>query len=223
MNTQAYRRQQDLVKPNELLFPITILGVGGIGSWTAFYLAKMGAMALTVVDFDKVEEHNTPSQIYSPDDIGTSKVDALQKIINRFSDRQITPIPFSGTAQEYAASGLPFGKVVIGAVDSLEERKKIWEVIRPLLGQIDLYVDCRMGGDILRILCVSPYNADSVIKYQQKMDSKAKADPTPCTARSIVYNTGMMGAMIASRIKRYAKQEPIDFEYSFAVETLERV
>ena len=223
MNSKAYKRQTDLVTPSQLTFGITILGVGGIGSWVAFYLAKMGAMSLTVVDFDKVEEHNIPSQLYAPEDIGTSKVDALQRIINIFSGRQITPIPFSGTAQEYAASGLPFGKVVIVAVDSLDERKKIWSIIKPLLGNIDLLVDCRMNAEQLRILCVSPYNADSIIKYQQRMDSNTKASIAPCTGRSIVYNTGIIGAMVASRIKRYAKGEAIEFEYNFAIDTLERV
>lgn len=222
MNTnKVYRRQLDIVKPTELLFPITIIGAGGIGSWTSFSLAKMGAFSLTIVDFDKVEEHNIPSQLYSPEDVGMSKVDALQKIIRIFTGR--TPIPFNGTIQEYAGSGLPFGRVVICAVDSLEERRKIWEMIKPLLGGIDLYIDARMGGDQLRLLCVSPFNADSIVKYQKKMESTQKADPTPCTARSVVYNTSIIGGMIASIVKRYAKKEDIDFDYMFDIAKLERV
>lgn len=222
MSTQkVYKRQIDIIKPTELMFPITIIGAGGIGSWTAFALAKMGAYALTVVDFDKVEEHNTPSQLYGMDDIGLSKVDALQKIIRVFTGK--TPVPFSGTAQEYAAAGLPFGKVVICAVDSLEERKKIWEIIRPLLGAIDLYIDARMGGDQLRLICVSPYNADSVIKYQKKMEKPGVPDPTPCTARSIIYNTFLIGGMVSSIVKRYAKKQDVDFDYMFDIARLERV
>lgn len=223
MNQNTYKRQLDIVKPNELLFPITIIGAGGIGSWTALALSKMGAIGLTLIDFDKVEEHNIPSQVYGPDDVGLSKVDALQKIINTFTNRAITPIPFSGKASEYAASGLPFGKVVICAVDSLEQRKGIWEIIRPLMGQVDLYVDCRMGGDQLRVICVSPYNADSVIKYQKKMDTPGTPDPTPCTARSVIYNTFLIGGMVASLVKRYAKREPIEFDYMFDIAQLARV
>lgn len=223
MNSNIYKRQTDLITPNQLQFPITIIGAGGIGSWAALALAKMGALSLTVVDFDKIEIHNTASQIYGADDVGRSKVDALQEIVNRFTHRAVTPIPFVGTAAEYAASGLPFGRVVISAVDSLEARKGIWEIISPMLGSVDLYMDCRMGGEQLRIICVSPYNADSVLKYQKKMDAPVTADPTPCTARAVSYNTFMIGGMVASLVKRYAKREPIGFDHMWDVARLEKV
>lgn len=216
-----YKRQLDIVKPSELGFPITVIGAGGIGSWTTLALAKMGADTITVIDFDTVEEHNLPSQFYSPEDVGKSKVDALQIITRTFTDA--VPVPFNGKFEEYIASGLPLGRVVICAVDSLEARKKIWEVVKKLFGMVDLYIDARMGGDQLRVLCVSPYNADSIVKYQKKMDSTAPADPTPCTARSIIYNTFTMGGMIASIVKKYAKRQEIDFDYLFDLANFERV
>lgn len=221
--SKIYKRQQDLVKPNDLLFPITIIGVGGIGSHVAFHLAKMGATHLTIIDPDKVEEHNIPSQLYSIDDVGTHKVSALQQIINKFSPGKITPIPFVGTVQEYGASELPFGRIVICAVDSLEERRKIWEIIRPLLGGIDLYIDVRMGGEQLRLFCVSPFSADSIVKYQKNMDSTRPADPTPCTMRSITYNTGMSGVVVTSLVKRYVKKESINFEYNVDITNIGNV
>lgn len=219
--SKIYRRQQDIITPSQLDFGITILGTGGIGSMTTFCLAKMGAMALTIIDFDKVEEHNMPSQMYGPEDVGKSKVDALQVIVRLFTG--ITPIPFNGTAQEYAASGLPFGRVVICAVDSLEERKKIWEVIKPLLGGIDLYIDARMGGETLRAICVSPRNVNSIIKYQAKMDKNQVADPTPCTEGAVVYNTFTIAGYISSIVKKYAKRQDIDFDYMWDLTNLERV
>jgi hypothetical protein len=218
---KIFKRQLDIIKPIELMFPISIIGAGGIGSWTAFALAKMGCLSITSIDFDKVEEHNLPSQMFAPEDVGLSKVDALQKIIRTFTGTTI--IPFSGKVQEYIASGLFLGKVVICAVDSLEERKKIWEMIKPLLGGIDLYIDARMGGDQLRIICVSPFNADSIVKYQKKMDSPILPDPTPCTERAVVYNTFMIGAMVASIVKKYAKKQDLDFDVMFDLVNLERV
>src|SRR5260221_11748263 len=94
-SSKIFQRQTDLVRPAELMFPITIIGVGGIGSMTTFALAKMGALSLTTVDFDKVEEHNTPSQLYTMDDVGTHKVTALQATINKFSPGRITTVPFA--------------------------------------------------------------------------------------------------------------------------------
>lgn len=216
---RIYKRQLDIVKPAELSFPITIIGAGGIGSWTTFALAKMGAQAMTVIDFDRVETHNTPSQIYAPDDVGKSKVSALQVIIRTFTGTTI--IPFDGKVQEYAAAGLAFGQVVICAVDSLEERKRIWQFIKPLLGSIDLYVDARMGGDTLRLLAVSPFSADSVAKYDKKMESTKPAHEEPCTARAVAYNTFIIGGMVASIVKKYAKKQNVEFDYIFDIANLQ--
>jgi molybdopterin/thiamine biosynthesis adenylyltransferase len=217
---ETFKRQLDIIKPAELTFPITIIGAGGIGSWTTFALAKMGAHSLTIIDFDNVEDHNTPSQLYSPDHIGQSKVDALQVIIKTFTHTPI--ISFNGKVQEYAAMNLPFGDVVICAVDSLEERKKIWNIVRMSLGNVDLYIDARMGGEQLRILCATPADQESVKKYQKEMDSTTPADPEPCTARAVVYNTFVIGGFIASIVRKYAKQEKIDTDYMFDCALLER-
>ena len=221
MNDKMFKGQKGIVTPIELIFPISIVGAGGIGSWTVFALAKMGCLSLTVIDFDKVEEHNVPSQLYAPQDVGLSKVDALQKIIRTFTGTVI--IPFSGKMQEFVASGLHLGSVVICAVDSMEERKKIWEIVKPMFGEVSLYIDARMGGEQLRVFCISPFNADSIVKYQKNMESVTKVDPTPCTEKTIIYNTFMVGACVASIVKKYAKRQSVDFEYNFDCSNFERV
>jgi len=48
-----YKRQTNLVKPEELDFPILLIGCGGIGSWTLLALRKMGCSNVAVVEFDK--------------------------------------------------------------------------------------------------------------------------------------------------------------------------
>jgi len=56
---------------------VTVLGVGGLGSYVALELAAAGVGDLLLVDDDLVEAHNLNRQIlYSQGDVGTSKVAA---------------------------------------------------------------------------------------------------------------------------------------------------
>ena len=62
---ERYKNQSDIFTPIDI--PIHIIGIGGIGSWTAFILAKMGCQDINLYDFDEVEDHNIASQIYKED------------------------------------------------------------------------------------------------------------------------------------------------------------
>ena len=74
-------RQQDLIDPDQLDVPITVVGCGGIGSFVVLTLAKMGCRALTVYDDDRVEPHNIPNQAYRLADVGRLKVEALAELV----------------------------------------------------------------------------------------------------------------------------------------------
>lgn len=56
---------------------ITVCGAGAVGSHVVDMLTRMGAGALTVIDFDKVDASNMGTQIYDHADIGSRKVEAL--------------------------------------------------------------------------------------------------------------------------------------------------
>lgn len=58
---------------------ILLIGVGGLGSPSAMYLAAAGAGHLIIADFDKVELSNLQRQvIHHTDDIGAFKVDSAK-------------------------------------------------------------------------------------------------------------------------------------------------
>jgi molybdopterin/thiamine biosynthesis adenylyltransferase len=61
---------------------VLIVGVGGLGSPVAMYLAAAGVGTLTIADFDQVELSNLQRQIlHSSDRLGMSKVDSAAKTI----------------------------------------------------------------------------------------------------------------------------------------------
>ncbi|HZW74120.1 MAG TPA: ThiF family adenylyltransferase, partial [Caldimonas sp.] len=58
---------------------VAIVGVGGVGSWTAEALARSGVAALTLVDLDHVSESNVNRQVQAlGSTLGMAKVDALK-------------------------------------------------------------------------------------------------------------------------------------------------
>ena len=84
---------------------ILVLGVGGLGSWTALSLACCGVGELTLVDGDEVELSNLNRQIlYSEDDIGRPKAAVAAEAIARFNPeiRVVAVERTLGTPEEIA-------------------------------------------------------------------------------------------------------------------------
>lgn len=57
---------------------VTLCGAGALGSLLADNLARQGLQRLTVIDFDRIEQHNAGTQLYGQSDVGAKKVDVLK-------------------------------------------------------------------------------------------------------------------------------------------------
>lgn len=61
---------------------VCVVGIGGVGSWTAEALARTGIGQITLIDLDMVAESNTNRQIHALGEIyGQAKVDAMAERI----------------------------------------------------------------------------------------------------------------------------------------------
>lgn len=57
---------------------VCVVGIGGVGSWSAEALARTGIGRITLIDLDMVAESNTNRQIHALGDVyGQAKVDAM--------------------------------------------------------------------------------------------------------------------------------------------------
>lgn len=54
-----------------------IIGAGGVGSWLASMHARMKPAPLVIIDKDKLEDKNLDRQLFSKDEIGSFKAEAL--------------------------------------------------------------------------------------------------------------------------------------------------
>lgn len=188
---ERYKRQIDIVNYEELSIPIHLIGCGGIGSWTALTLAKMGCSNIHIYDNDEVEEHNVASQFFSDDQLGMLKTDALTMNVEKFTNITLNQ---HRNEEEFDITG----GLVILAVDSLEARRELGEMFKDR----DIFIiDGRMGGLQSEIYCRNSKD------YITSSGTDAEADHEPCTAKAISFNCEFIGSMIANYVRLYIKGE----------------
>ena len=198
-------RQQDLIDPDQLDVPITVVGCGGIGSFVVLTLAKMGCRALTVYDDDRVEPHNIPNQAYRLADVGRLKVEALAELV-----REVAGAPLAIRTDRVRGQRLQ--GVVVTAVDTMAARHEIWlQGIRHRAG-VPLYVDARMGAEVARVLTVRPADPDDIRRYEASLYTDEEAVNLPCTAQAIVYTGFSVAGLVAGQIKKFLTGEPLKGE-----------
>ncbi len=199
---QDYIGQLDILNPELFRFPVTLIGCGGIGSPTAILLAKVGCPNLTVFDPDKVEAHNLPNQFFRKSDLGKYKASAIFDFVKEISDTHTCACSYQFSDREKR----PLGMVVSG-VDNMHTRLSIWERMR-YNTDVPLYVDGRIGGEILEVLTIRPSQVEDVEWYERKfLFSDEDAANLPCTARSIMYTGFVIAGIIVSQIAKWLKGE----------------
>jgi tRNA A37 threonylcarbamoyladenosine dehydratase len=67
---------------------IAVVGIGGVGSWTAEALARCGVGTLTLIDLDHIAESNVNRQVHAlSDTLGQAKVDAMAARVIQINPR----------------------------------------------------------------------------------------------------------------------------------------
>jgi len=138
-------------------------------------------------------------------DVGKVKVVVLSKIIKQF-----TGLKIEAHQEKFSRKGIS-PEVLIVAVDSMEERRKIWNSVWKL-ERLKLLIDARMGGEIGRIIVVKMDSLEDKLRYERNFYSDKEALPQPCTVQSISYNTFMIASLICSLITRFARKEELPKE-----------
>ena len=103
---------------------LVICGAGALGSLMTDNLARQGFRRLTVVDFDRVELHNTGTQLFGKGDVGAFKVDVLKAHCFRNTGIEITT--YSKRLEERTVKKFLTGAdVVIDTLDNAESRRLV--------------------------------------------------------------------------------------------------
>lgn len=132
---------------------VTIVGAGAIGSRVYALLVELGLINITVIDFDVVESHNLANQLFSMDDLGKLKVDALRDWTQKKLGRLPPSLRF---VNERANSETVFLPTTFLLVDSLEARRELAAILHQGTDCVRL-IDARMGAAHGIVCAVSPH------------------------------------------------------------------
>jgi molybdopterin/thiamine biosynthesis adenylyltransferase len=202
-NYELFRRQLGFYNPEEQpTDTVSIIGLGGIGSFAAFGIAKLGVPHITLVDFDHVETHNIPNQFHGYDQIGETKVRAMANNLFTFADHTgISEI--EGAVGDELEGWDPKG-VVISGVDSMSARHSIWEKGNLKYNtNVTHYIDARIAGQTVVIYSLDPADPDSIESYEKTLHTDGEAEPAPCTERGVI-DVGLMVGALLTNMTRHA-------------------
>ncbi|WP_455380478.1 HesA/MoeB/ThiF family protein [Acidihalobacter prosperus] len=108
---------------------VLILGIGGLGSPAAMYLAASGIGHLVLVDFDTVDASNLQRQIaFNTHDIGDTKVEAAAKTLVKMNPDIDVRGLHGDISIESLASEISAADVVLDCTDNFNARDRINEL-----------------------------------------------------------------------------------------------
>jgi len=119
---QAYRGA-DLIKKMAAL-PVVVCGCGAVGSNLVDNMVRQGFQKFTVIDFDRVEDHNRHTQVWSRRDVGQLKAAALKNIVHSNMGVAIEAIT-KRLDTSNVSKLIPAGALVVDGFDNVESRKII--------------------------------------------------------------------------------------------------
>ena len=174
-----YLRQLEIFNPSDFgNRSVTVVGTGATGSFVTFLLAQIGIKNIDVYDFDKVEEHNLPNQIFSIKHIGMPKVEALKEVIKEKCGFDIK-IHNEMVTDQIKNPGTYFFLLT----DTMASRREIFEkCIKGRAFNTDLVIETRMDADCGRVYAFNPNSPNQVKEWQSTLYPDKEATTSLCGA-----------------------------------------
>ena len=209
--TPNYMRQLGFFDPSKHKdAAVTFVGVGGIGSFAATAVAKLGVPHIRLIDPDYVDDHNLPNQMYDVADLGVSKVEAAAIAVREAAGVEARTYRSSiGTDGWQGDEIRGIGGIVVSGLDSMTARHDLWHKAVKLNPAVPLLIDCRLDAQIIHVYCVDPRNTEDVAKYEQlTLYSDDEADDNSCTTRAVIDVGFTVGAQVARAVRRHYARLP---------------
>lgn len=191
--------------------PILLVGAGGIGSWVAFCLSRIGC-DYTVYDMDHVEAHNLGGQLYNMDHIGMNKATAIANLSKHFSGNE-NVIQTFGRYEKDSLSN----EVVIAAFDNMAGRRLAFENWLALMEDDKanegnyLFVDGRLLAEQYQVYAVT-CKPSSIARYKETLFEDGVIPEVMCTLKSTTHCSMGIASDIIGVVTNFAANKTYGFE-----------
>lgn len=199
--------------------PITIIGAGGIGSWSTLFTARAGFGTISIYDGDNIEEHNMAGQLYRTVDIGKYKVEAMASIVNQY----VSCFPCVTNPVFYTNQNLT--NITITGLDNMKARKTVFENWYKQRKNVPVdqrnrhfFVDGRMSVEGIQIFCfrLSQHNRIKNYIEQCLFDDSEFASPA-CSLKATSHVGGVIGGFLTALITNHIRFGEADEAFGIKV------
>lgn len=207
--------------------PVLLLGAGGIGSWTALMLARLG-MEITIYDHDLYEVHNMTGQLVRQKDIGKAKTEASYEILREFAPDASVMVD-----GKYTDDSLT-NDIVICGFDNMEARKIAFSKWKAHIMNLPterrtqcFFQDGRLNAELLQIFSISGEDDIAIMNYEANhLFNDDEVAELECTFKQTSHCAAMIGSHMVAFLTNWAtnafgetpyRQVPFFYEYIVAL------
>lgn len=207
-----YSRQKEVFDPTQFKLPVHVVGCGATGSWVAMLLAKLGVADIHLWDFDIVEEHNIPNQLFMLNDVGCPKASST----SRNCEAATGTLPFC--TMEAVTGDTPLTGVVFILTDTMKSRSDIYKKALKNNPHIPLVIETRMGTESGRVYAFNPCDKKQTNAYAATLYTDEDSVESACGISQSLAPTAAMTASIAVwQFLKWAADEAVTNEVIYDV------
>lgn len=190
------------------LSTVVLAGLGGIGSYVLFCLARMKPKQVFIYDDDVVELANLSGQLYSAPMVGKRKVDAMAELARDFSyyyGVQAVPQKFT--------KDTPAGDIMICGFDNMQARKDFFEAwVKHLVNHPTpercVFIDGRLNIEEFQVFCIKGNDTYNINKYYKEyLFEDYEAESVQCSMKQTTFCANMIGSVIVNLFTNFVANQ----------------
>lgn len=189
---------------------ITLAGVGGIGSYVGFLLARLKPAGLYLYDPDIVEQANMSGQLYGSGDLGQAKVISLHRMLQVYANY------YNSVAyQERFTAESEATDIMICGFDNMEARSLFFDKWLEHVGNKPegerskcLFIDGRLAAEEFQVFAIQGNDERAIVEYKNRwLFSDAAADETICSYKQTTFMANMIASVMVNLFVNFVANE----------------
>lgn len=189
---------------------ILVAGIGGIGSYVVFLLARMKPASLFIYDNDIVEAANMSGQLYGQSDIGIAKITAISHMVRNYADYG----SIFAVAERFTPECEPTDIMICG-FDNMEARRVFFtKWVEHVQSKPEkerkncLFIDGRLAAEEFQILCIRGDDEYNINRYNNEfLFSDEEADETICSYKQTTFCANMIASYMVNLFVNFCANE----------------
>lgn len=180
---------------------VTLAGLGGIGSYTAFLLGRLKVGRLIIYDDDIVDNTNLSGQLFATQDVDYSKVRGVCRLLRDFAQYYNIISHESKYDGDSSATN-----IMICGFDNMRARKIFynkWKLHVMRLSEEDrekcLFIDGRLAAEEFQVFCMRGSDTYLIQEYENKwLFDDNEAETTLCSYKQTSFCANMIASVIVN-------------------------